>query len=231
MSRFLRLPDDPRKTVFEKFLDQSRWDYGEELTLELPLVRVGPPKSWEGRPVPLSTSEIRRAYVRVAKIQQECWRFARSFLSKKIPNPDPLDAKQFPEIADGSRTVRDIYLVMRNREIQAWNAFAKLAGWPTLLPFVRRGRNRLIIDYGPDPIDRIVKVLPQGGPIGPNRESRRAAREVVYDIEAFVPPPEQHPFGAHASFPKPPPMPVGGTGGYREPLYDRENLRRVQKRG
>lgn len=154
------------------------------------------------------SSEARRAYARLLKIQRQAWDFAKQFLRKSKPNPSSEDAKKCPLVVDAPKIMSDIYSRLRNQEIQAWNALAKLCGLPLLPSLRRRGRRRILVDFGPEL--QAVLPLPMGGPIG---DSRRAARESVWDAGVYVPPQDGFkPFQKWPSAPRP----------RREVIYDRE---------
>jgi hypothetical protein len=136
---------------------------------------------------------VRQAYARTVRAQQRACAFAREHLSKRKPNPRQEEAKEYPTVADAPRIMVDIYAVLRNQEIQAWNVLAKVAGLPKLPTLRRRGRRRLLIDFGPEPRTlTAILPMPVAGPIG---DSRRKAREHdsilhgngLYDTEVYVP--------------------------------------------
>jgi hypothetical protein len=196
---------------FQSFLRRNVLIYGEQLTLEVPLVPPGTLSPGQVFTLHFGAKENRRAYVRASRAQQRAWEFARKFLGKRKPNPDPVEAKKYPTVSDSPVAVVDVYLVLRNKEIQAWNAFAKLSGLPLLPMATRRGRTRLLVDSGPEPVQRIMPIMPMAGPIG---DSRRSAREPLYDADAFVPPLDPPPSlgGLPRPSTKPPFSPVGGRG-------------------
>jgi len=206
---------------FQSFLRRNALIYGEQLTLEVPIVPRGTLSPGQVFTLHFGAKENRRAYVRASRAQQRAWEFARQFLGKRKPNPDPVEAKKYPTVSDASVAVVDAYLVLRNKEIQAWNAFAKLSGLPALPTATRRGRTRLLVDSGPEPVQRIMSIMPMAGPIG---NSRRAAREPLYDADPFIPPRDQPPSPGgwpRPSSTKPPFSPVGG----RESPYDHDSWR------
>lgn len=183
-----------------------------QTSLEIPLVPAEfmPQRALE---IHLTSKVVRRAYARAVRAQQRAYAFAREFLRKSKPNPKPEEAKKIPLLVDAPRVVIDMYSCLRNQEIQTWNALAKVAGLPKLPSLRRRGRRRLLVDFGPEPRTlTAILPMPLAGPIG----SRR--RESIMDFEMF----DTSLSSGEPTLPKPPLAWPSPPRPRSEVMYDRE---------
>lgn len=158
-------------------------------------------------PIWMTTPKTKRLFREFIRAQKRAQFFAQRFTFVPVEPGSPLFNRCSRE-AKASKTERELYAQLRNREIQAWNVLAKHCGLPKLPNLtLGRGRRLLLVDRGQQL--QVVPILPvvRVGNISRREwfDSRGGVHDEssCYDTEVFV-------------------GPTGRRSGGKEALYDHE---------